>query len=139
MKKLLMIIAVFWFFAGSALASGYNYVSPEKVKTWIETQKLFTIVDIQVTDEFKAHHLPNSIATYAYPVKTDGEKAQIEDAIRTSMEKDTPIVVVCPRGGGGAKRCYDYMKSKNVPEDRLLILEKGMAGWPYKDLVETGQ
>lgn len=139
MKKLLMIIAGCLLTFSSALASDYNYISPEKVKTWMETQKPFTIVDIQVTDEFKAHHLPGSTATYAYPVKTDAQRAQIDDAIHTSMEKDTPIVVVCPRGGGGAKRCYDYMKSKNVPEDRLLILEKGMGGWPYKDLVETVQ
>ena len=139
MKKFFILFAVYALALSSALASDYNYISPEKVKTWLETQKPFTIVDIQVTDEFKAHHLPGSTATYAYPVKTDAEKAQIDDAIQLSLEKDTPIVVVCPRGGGGAKRCYDYMKSKNVPEDRLLILEKGMGGWPYKDLVETGQ
>ena len=139
MKKLLIIMAAFFLALSPALASDYNYISPEKVKTWIETKKPFTIVDIQVTDEFKAHRLPNSTATYAYPVKTDAERAQLEDAIRSSMEKDTPVVVVCPRGGGGAKRCYDYMKAKNVPEDRLLILKGGMGGWPYKDLVETGQ
>jgi hypothetical protein len=42
------------------------------------------------------------------------------------------VVIVCPKGGGGAKKTYDFYKSKGVDEKRLLILEKGMGGWPYK-------
>jgi hypothetical protein len=48
------------------------------------------------------------------------------------------VVIVCPRGAGGAKRAYDYMRKNNVPSEKLSILEKGIAGWPYKELFEKG-
>lgn len=115
-------------------ASDYNYISPEKTRTWILEKNNVNIVDIQVEDEFKASHLPGSLATYSYPVKADEDRAKIDDAVRISKENGYPVVVVCPRGKGGAKRCYDYMKAKGIPESRLMILEKGMHGWPYKDI-----
>lgn len=139
MKTFTLIIIASFLTAAAALASDYNFVSPEKVKHWIETKAPVTIVDIQVTEEFDLHHLPGSIATYAYPVKSDVERARIDNAVEVSIARGNPVVVVCPRGGGGAKRCYDYMKSKHVPEDKLLILKDGIAGWPYKDLLESGK
>lgn len=90
-------------------------MSPEKTKTWILEKKNLNIVDIQVEDEFKASHLPGSLATYAYPVKSDEDRAKIDDAVRISKENGYPVVIVCPRGKGGAKRCYDYMESKGFP------------------------
>ncbi len=139
MKTFILIIAASFLTAAAALASDYNYISPEKTKTWIETKTPVTIVDIQVEEEFESHHLPGSIATYAFPVKSDAEKARLNDTVAVSIAKGAPVIVVCPRGGGGAKRCYDYMKSQNVPEDKLLILKGGIAGWPYKDLLESGK
>ena len=139
MKKFILIIAASFLTAAAALASDYNYISPEKTKTWIENRTPVTIVDIQARKEFDAHHLPGSMATYAFPVKSDAEKARINDAVAASIAKGAPVIVVCPRGRGGAKRCYDYMKSQNVPEDKLLILEGGITGWPYKDLLESGK
>lgn len=70
------------------------------------------IVDIQGEKEFKQHHLPGSVATYAYPVKTDTERAAIDQAVTKYNETGSQVVIVCPRGEGGTKLCYDYMKSK---------------------------
>jgi len=39
-------------------------------------------------------------------------------------------VVICPRGGGGAKNACDYLKEKEI-EKRIFILREGMQGWPY--------
>ncbi len=139
MKTFILTIAAFFLIAAAALASDYNFISPEKTKNWIETQVPVTIVDIQVKEEFESHHLPGSIPTYAYPVKSDAEKALINDAVAISISKGAPVIVVCPRGKGGAKRCYDYMKSQNVPEDKLLILKGGISGWPYKELLTSGK
>ncbi|GAB6145955.1 rhodanese-like domain-containing protein [Desulfocicer niacini] len=139
MKKFVLIIAASFLIAATALASDYNFISPEKTKNWIETQAPVTIVDIQAKEEFESHHLPGSIATYAFPVKSDAEKARIDDAVTVSISKGAPVIVVCPRGRSGAKRCYDYMKSQNVPEDKLLILKGGIADWPYKDLLKSGK
>ena len=136
MKKIFLVL-VMVLLAVPAYAGGYNYVSPDKVKTWIETKKPVNIVDIQAPEEFKAHHLPGAIATYSYPVKSDSDRAKLNDAVAASKKNQDPVVIVCPRGKGGAKRCYDYLKDQGVAEDRLLILEKGQLGWPHKELVKT--
>jgi rhodanese-related sulfurtransferase len=123
-------------FVTSAQAGGYNYISAEEMKGRIEAKSELIIVDIQVAEEFAQHHLPGSVATYAYPVKTDAERAQIDIAVQEYKVSGKPVVIVCPRGKGGAKRCYDYMKEQNVPEEKLSILEKGIAGWPFIELLE---
>ena len=45
------------------------------------------------------------------------------------------MVIVCPRGAGGAERTYDYLKSQGVAEKRMMILEGGQQDWPYKALL----
>ena len=136
MKKLIFTLLLIAAFCVPAYAGEYNYVSAEQVKEWISSDTPVSIVDIQVKDEFDAHHLKGSIATYSYPVKSDADKARLDNTADALKDNKTQVVVVCPRGKGGAKRCYDYLASRGVAEDRLLILEKGIAGWPYKNLVE---
>ncbi len=132
-----VIIALFFLILASpAWSESYNYVSQDQVKTWIKTQSPVIIVDIQVKEEFDAHHLKGSLATYAYPAKSDLEKAKLDTAVSQAKDNSHPVVIVCPRGKGGAKRSYDYMAARNVGKDRLLILEKGMTGWPYKEMIE---
>ncbi len=48
--------------------------------------------------------------------------------IKTSTED---VIILCPRGGGGAKNTYDFYKANGIDEKRLLILEKGMEKWPF--------
>lgn len=122
--------------ANVGLAASYNYISAEEMKEKITAGEDIIIVDIQVKDEYEQHHLPGSVATYAYPVKSETERAAIDIAVAKYNETGKPVVIVCPRGKGGAKRTYDYMMSQNVLEDKLTILENGMDGWPYQDLLE---
>lgn len=120
----------------SVYAGDYNYIAAKNMKNIIETGNEVIIVDIQIEKEYQQHHLPGSIATYAYPVKTEAERAQIDKAVQLFQESGKDVVIVCPRGKGGAKRCYDYMLKNNVPSEKIYILEKGIAGWPYKELFE---
>ncbi len=119
-----------------ALAGTYTYVSPDQVKVWIETNTPVTIVDIQVKEEFNVHHITGSLATYAYPTKTDEDKTKLDIAISAAVKNDHPVVIVCPRGKGGAKRSYDYMAANQISEKRLLILKGGMNAWPYIEMVK---
>jgi rhodanese-related sulfurtransferase len=136
MRSILVCVLLVLGFTVSAQAGEYNYISAEEMKGQIEAQSGMIIVDIQVAEEFAQHHLPGSIATYAYPVKTDAERAQIDVAVQEFNASGKPVVIVCPRGAGGAKRCYDYMKEHNVPAEKISILEKGIAGWPFIELLE---
>ena len=114
----------------------FNYYTADELKKAIEDKKDITLVDIQVKDEYDKHHIKGTIPTYAYPAKTDEEKAKIDVVLDKVQANDNPVVVVCPGGGNGAKNTVKYLESKGVKSDRLFILEKGQKGWPHKDLLE---
>ncbi len=89
------------------------------------------MLDIQVEEEFSQHHIDNAVATYAYPVKSDTDKQKLQAVVGQLQASKEPVTIICPRGGGGAKRTYDYLKEQGISESRLLILEGGQAEWPY--------
>ncbi|WP_228723320.1 rhodanese-like domain-containing protein [Desulfosediminicola flagellatus] len=136
MRSLFICMLLVLGIVSSAVAGEYNFISPEDMKQKIDAGSELIIVDIQVEKEYKQHRLPGSIATYAYPVKTEKERAMIDKAVEQFNTTGQDVVVVCPRGKGGAKRCYDYMKSQGVPDEKLTILEKGIAGWPFPEMLE---
>jgi rhodanese-related sulfurtransferase len=118
-----------------AAATKFKYYTADQVKEGIEKKSNMILLDIQVEDEYKAHHIKGVIPTYAYPVKTAEEQKKLDTAL-PKLEGTAPIVIVCPGGAGGAERTYDYLKTKGIKEDRLYILEKGQKGWPHADLLE---
>lgn len=138
MKKLTLLLSLLLicFLNMGALLTSYNYVSQDDFKQWLEAEKPMIIVDIQDKEAFAKQHFKDSIETNAYPVKTDAERTSIDPAIEQFKASNQDVVVVCPRGGGGAKRCYDYMKSQGVPDEKLFILESGADKWPYKEMFE---
>ncbi len=133
----LILSLVFSFFL-SKVTYANNYLKPEELKKWLETGKKVIIVDIQPHDEFVKRHIKGSIETNAFPANTDELKKRLDKALPVINKSNDPVVIVCPRGKSGAKNAYDYLKSKGVPESRLYILEGGIAGWPYPELLEKG-
>ena len=93
------------------------------------------LLDIQVEEEWEAHHIKGAIPTHAYPVKTDEEKAKL-DVVIDDLQGDQPIIVICPGGGGAATRTIEYLETKGIAPERLFILENGQSKWPYEDLLE---
>lgn len=114
----------------------YQYYTAEETKKFIEEGKDWIMLDIQVEDEWNAHHIEGAIPTYAYPVKEDADRAKLE-AILPQLEGDKEILVICPGGGGGATRTVDYLVSKGIDAKRLFILENGQSKWPYDELLES--
>lgn len=121
----------------AALAA--NYVKPDVFKEWLDSGKQLVIVDIQPADDFEEQHFKGSIETNAFPAKTDEEKKRIDKALSMISASKGDVVVICPRGKSGASNTYDYLKLRDVPEDRLYILEGGIAGWPYKEAFVNGR
>lgn len=138
-RKVSALIVLLAMFVPVAMAADYNYVKPEEFKSWLESGKEVVIVDIQVPEAYAKSHFQGSVETNAYPVKSDEERARLDQALEKINATTAPVVIVCPRGGGGAKNTYDYLKSKGVTEARLLILEKGMEGWPHPQMCVTGR
>ncbi|MDI6801453.1 MAG: rhodanese-like domain-containing protein [Thermodesulfovibrionales bacterium] len=134
MRKYL-VLAMAFVFVLTTSAFAANMVKADEFKKWLESGKKMIIVDIQPKDEFEKHHFKDSIETNAYPAKTDEEKKRLDKTIPIIQASKDDVVIICPRGGSGASNTYDYLKSKDVPENRLYILEGGIAGWPYKEML----
>lgn len=137
MKKHSLLALIFLLLTTSAYAA--NYVKPEDFKKWLETGKRMIIVDIQPKEEFEKHHFQGSIETNAFPAKTDEEKNRLEPALKTAKESKDDVVIVCPRGRSGAMNTYEYFKANGISENRLFILEGGIADWPYKEMFQKGR
>ena len=114
----------------------YNYISAADLETRLTAGLPTNIVDIQVEDEFSQHHIKGATATYAYPVKSDADRAKLDTTVEQLQGNSDPVVIVCPRGAGGATRTYDYLLQQGIAAERLLILEKGQAGWACAPLTE---
>jgi len=140
MKRTVLTVALLLSaLASTAFAASYNYLEPDDFKTWIESGKKVRIVDIQVPQEFQEHHFKGSLETNAYPVKSAEEKKQLDRVLPILSAGTEEVVVICPRGGGGARNAYDYLKEKGIAQSRLYVLQDGIKGWPYKELLATGK
>ena len=140
MKKILFIIsAALIGMTGIAQAwTSYNYVSADQLKEWLNTSKPVLMVDIQEKKDFAAHHIKGSFETNAYPVKSDHDRQTIDPALALNQTKNyQAVVVICPRGKGGAKRAYEYLARKSIAETKLFILTGGMEKWPHQEWVAT--
>ncbi|MBP9613456.1 MAG: rhodanese-like domain-containing protein [Sulfurospirillum sp.] len=108
----------------------YNYISAEETAELMrkDASKL-VLVDIQEKPDFEEEHLKGALATYAYPVKTEDEKARLA-ALLPSISPEQKVIIICPRGGGGADRAYDFYLEKGVKKEQLFTLKGGQYEWP---------
>lgn len=125
--------------ATAVFAQAYNYIAPAELKQRLEAGKKPLLVDIQLESDYAQRHIVGAEATYAYPAKSDEERARLKPMVARILAGSDDVVIVCPAGGGGAKNTVDFLKSQGVPEKRLLILEKGQKGWPYAELLTQGK
>jgi len=135
MKKTILscLVISILLFTLPAWGKSYQYISPAETRTKLVQQQPLTFVDIQVEKEFNQHHLPGALGTYAYPVKSAADQAKLDAVLPQLKSSTAPVVIVCPRGGGGAKRAYDHLQQQGISSERLFILEKGQQGWPYPE------
>ena len=96
---ILLVFSVAWAGEGK-----YNYISAKDLEARLNASQPTNIVDIQVEEEFSQHHIKGAIPTYAYPVKSDDDRAKIDTTVEQLRTNADPVVIVCPRGAGGATR-----------------------------------
>ena len=120
-----------------AAGEEYRYMSGQHLEEQLKAGKPLVVLDIQVEEEFRAHHIRGAVPTYAYPVKSEEDRMKLQASLEQIRAVDAPVVIVCPRGAGGAKRTYDHLRASGISEQRLFILEKGQAGWNCAELTES--
>lgn len=139
-RLLLLLLSIATLMAGNALAAEavptYNYISAAALEARLKAGEPTHLLDIQVEEEFARHHITGATPTHAYPVKSDADRAKLAAAIAKFKTDAAPVVIVCPRGAGGATRTYDYLLTQGFAAERLLILEKGQEGWTCVPLSE---
>ncbi len=121
---------------GDGVAGEFKYHTAEEIKDFIEKDEDIILLDIQPEEDWDKHHIKGAIATYAFPADDDEGKAKLDEVLPTLEESEDKIIIICPRGGGGAENTHKYLVEKGIKEDRLYILEKGQEGWPYDELLE---
>jgi len=115
----------------------YNYITADETAKLIrEEPSKIVLIDIQEKGDFEEEHLQGAISTYAYPVKTDAERARIE-ALIPQIKPDQKVIVICPKGGGGADRAYDLLLSKGIAKENLVTLKDGQYGWPRDSIKDV--
>jgi len=134
-----LILFLITLLATATISHATNYIEAEEMKQIILQKKDMIIVDIQPGADFEKNYLPGSIETNAFPAKTPEEKQRLDKALPAITASKAPVVIICPRGKSGAKNSYDYLLTKGIPEERLLILDDGISGWPYKELLKQGR
>jgi rhodanese-related sulfurtransferase len=139
MKQIMLLLTLLLLCSSIAMAGNYNYIEPDQFRQWLEKGKDMAIVDIQIPAEFQQHHFKGASETNAFPVKSPEDKLKLDKILPMLTSARNDVVVVCPRGGGGAKNTYDYLKEKGISEKRMFILKEGMQGWPYKELTVNGK
>ncbi|MBU4119602.1 MAG: rhodanese-like domain-containing protein [Proteobacteria bacterium] len=136
LKKIALSLVLTLLAAGPALAT--NYITAPKLKKMLDEKQEVVLVDIQPAADFAKQHLPGSIETNAFPGKTEEDKGRLDKALPTINGGKAQVIVLCPRGKSGAKNSYNYLMTKGVDEKRLMILEGGIADWPYGEMFVKG-
>jgi rhodanese-related sulfurtransferase len=116
---------------GSSFAGTYNYITAAELNSRLGAESPMIIIDVCPEKLFATAHIKGSIETNAYPVKTEEQKARLAEHLQTIKASADDIIIVCPRGGGGAKNTFDFYRANGVAPERMLILAKGIAQWPY--------
>ncbi len=134
LRKLIFVLMVTLLASTGAWAdqSGYTYISASDLQERLQKKSPMILVDICVVEQFAKGHIAGSIETNAYPVETEDQRQGLAKALPQIQASQDDVIIVCPRGGGGAKKTFDFYKSQGVDPKRLLILEKGMDKWPYE-------
>ncbi len=108
LKMLLVVLAVTVITlagcqSGGGTSADYKYYSQAQLKSALENDLPLVIFDVQVEADFSADHIEGAIATYAFPVKSDDDKAKIDAQLELLEETDSDIVIICPMGRVGAE------------------------------------
>ena len=124
-----------FFLTMPAVALAYNMMKADELKVRIETKQPTILLDIQKKNAYKEHHFFGSIRTFAYPAKTDMQLESAVQGVRMHQQTGDDVVIIGPRGGRAAKRTFDFLVTRGIPEEKIFILEGGIREWPYKKML----
>lgn len=130
--------------AGQVCAGSFNYISVDEFKARMDAgdhdSGAMAIVTTQTEEEYSSGHLKAAYPTFSRPLKAQSDFEKLYPFMELVKESDSDIVIICPRGRGGAEIPYRYFVEHGIAEDRLLILKDGQEAFnrAYPDDVSYG-
>lgn len=118
---------------GTFESGGRRYITADRLKADMNGGGDLFLLDIQPEENFKKNHLQGAVGTFAFPVKTDAEKAAV-DAVLDDAKGKT-LIIICPGGKGGANNTWDHLVASGYDMSAVYILENGQNGWPHPELL----
>lgn len=111
----------------------YNYISPAELKSRLDAGEItagtLIMVSSQTEEEWASGYLPDAYPTYSRPLTEDAHFAKLDPFLNIAKDTDADIIIICPRGGSGARRPFDYFAENGISKDRLLLLEGGQEAY----------
>ncbi len=115
------------------IAKDYNYISPQEFKARLDAgeveQGKLMVFSTQNHKEFASGYLPVAVQTFARPLESEEDYRKLEIVLARAKATTEDIVVICPRGGSGATRPYDYLQKNGIDAGRMFILTKGQEAY----------
>ncbi|MEF2739173.1 MAG: rhodanese-like domain-containing protein [Clostridia bacterium] len=105
-------------------SKGFNFangITPENLKTDVDGQKVFTVMDVRAKDDFDKGHISNAVST------PSGDEAAVMKAVNDN--KNGLYVLVCYSGNAKANEARNTMVKNGVDESRIICLQGGMGTW----------
>ncbi len=87
------------------------------------------VFSTQNPKEFASGYLPVAVQTFARPLESEDDYRKLEIVLARAKATTEDIVVICPRGGSGATRPYDYLQKNGIDPSRLFVLTKGQEAY----------
>lgn len=108
-------------------SEGRQYITAAQLQADIAAGKDVFLLDIQPEKNYEKGHLKGAVATYAFPVETDKEKAAVDAVLDDAKGKD--LIIICPGGKKGAINTWNHLTANGYDMSTVYILEKGQNGW----------
>lgn len=111
----------------------YNYISPKELKVRLDRGDIengrMMMFTTQTEKEYATGYLEAAIPTYARPLEADADFRKLDPVLAQVKTTSEDIIIICPRGGSGATRPFDYFKENGINTDRMLILTGGQEAY----------
>lgn len=119
----------------------FQYITPADLKAKMDAGEEMIQLSVQTKENYReVGHLPNSIATYAFPANTADLLENLEDEVDELTENNLPIYVMGHGGKTGATNAITYyVNEHDIDQSRFFIIEGGITAWPYKDMLVLGR
>ncbi len=119
----------------------YQYIEPADLKAKIDAGEGMILLSVQTKENYReTGHLPNSIATYAFPANTAELRENLDDEADALKENNLPIYVMCHGGKDGAfNSITHYVNKHDIDQTRFFIIKGGITAWPFKEMLVLGR